>query len=707
MRTPRPTSSVVRLMALAASAVLLLAGTSAIAGATTAGVGKGTLADTGSSQSTGNSFEAVTCVSAGDCVAVGQLGVPTGGVALIDVESSGAWTYVRPPLPSGASTTSPNNLLDAVSCASASRCVAVGYYVNAVGSSTAQQALIEVDSAGTWSAVAAPLPAGASTAPRNAFDSVSCSSVGNCVAVGTYEDAAGNQDALLDVETSGAWSTEKAPLPGDADTSNQDNTLDAVTCTTASDCVAVGSYVNTSPSSTCTDKDCLQALIDVESSGTWSAVEAPLPPDATASPQNGDSLASVTCTSTANCVAVGSYVDTAANSEALLDIETSSTWAAVPAPLPGDATATPNTDAFSSVTCVSEGNCVAVGQYDNTLENPEGLIDTETSGSWTSATAPVPGNADAALPDVLLSSVSCSSLTTCVAVGSYEIPPIRNLSPDALLDAEVGGVWMAGTVALPGDASTAQPYSDLSDVTCVSAWDCVAVGLYVNTAGLYQVILDSFGVALSTLPVVPAPPNTVVATVGHGQASVGWLAPSSTGGAPITSYTVTASPGGATCVTAALRCRIWPLRGSTTYTFDVTAANEVGPSPPSISSYPVTTLAVVNARDTIGPFTPSSSRLTAALSLDIVKLAQTALENGDARISIVGYSDTTGTAAQIARVSRERARAVATALRTDLSLLHAGPTTITVTGRGAADPIASNRTPEGRAENRRVVATLT
>jgi outer membrane protein OmpA-like peptidoglycan-associated protein len=702
-----PSKSPFALASLVA-AVLVLASTSAISAASTAGARLSPLVDSASSSSTGNSFDAVTCVSATRCVAVGQLGVAAGGVALIDVESAGAWSYRRAPMPSDASTTSPNGVLDAVSCASASGCVAVGSYANTVAGSTDQQALIDVGTGGAWATVAVPLPAGASSTPQNSLDSVSCSSVGNCTAVGTYESAAGNQRALLVVETAGTWAAVVAALPVDADAAHPDDALDAVTCTTAIDCVAVGSYVSTSPSSTCPSKDCLQALMDVEAAGTWAAVVAPLPPNATGSPQNGNSLAAVTCTSTANCVAVGSYVDTAGGSEPLLDAEASGSWTAVVAPLPGDASATPNTDSLTAVTCVSQGNCVAVGQYDSKLEDPEGLIETETTGTWAAATAPVPGDADVALPDVLLTSVSCSTLTSCVAVGSYEIPPIRNLSPDALLDAEVDGVWVAGTVDLPGDASTAQPYSDLAGVTCVAPWSCVAVGLYVNTDGLYQVILDAFGVALTTLPVVPSTPNTVVATVGHGQASVGWIAPASTGGSPITSYTATASPGGARCTASSLlRCRIWPLRGNTTYTFDVVATNEVGSSPPSISSYPVTTLSTVDASVTIGSFAPNSSRLTGRLRSQIVRLAQTILLDGTPRISLLGYSDTTGSASQIQRVSLQRARAVATWLRAALTAEHAGPTTITVAARGDANPVASNKTPEGRASNRRVVATLT
>jgi OmpA family/Fibronectin type III domain len=707
MQRLRSTSPLVRVVALASAACLLLVSSSAISGAASSSRERRAHSiDATAPTSTGNSFTAVTCVSATSCVAVGQLGVRTGGVALIDVESSGNWKYVRPPAPSDASAASPNNLLDAVSCPATNSCVAVGYYANSVAGSIGQQVLLDVKAAGSWTAIAAPLPAGASSSPQNAFDSVSCFSSGNCVAVGTYLDSAGNQEALLDVDTGGTWSNVKAPLPGDAATSNEDNTLDAVSCTSTIDCVAVGSYVNTNASSTCTNKDCLQALIDVESSDAWAAVTAPLPSNATSSPQNGNSLATVTCTSTADCVAGGSYVDARANNDALLLVETSSTWAALAAPLPSDASADPNTDSIASVTCVSQGNCVAVGQYDNVQQNPEGLIETEASGIWAPTTAPVPSDADVLIPDVSLTSVSCTSLTTCVAVGSYEVPPIRNLSPEALLDAEVGGVWMAGIVDLPGDASTAMPYSDLSDVTCVSVWSCVAVGLYVNTGGLYQVILDTFGVALSTLPVVPGPPNTVVATVGHGQALIGWIPPLSDGGAPITTYTVTASPGGSTCITGLLRCRIWPLRGGTTYTFTVVATNEVGASTPSMSSYPVTTWPVINSNVTIGSFARDSAHLTTLLHLRINKLAATILANGTNRISIVGYSDATGTAAQIAAVSFGRARAVAIALRVALRNVHTGPTSISVSERGAADPVASNKTPYGRLLNRRVVALL-
>ena len=707
MALPRPKTRTGRRVASIAVAVLALAGSGAIASASSLPLRESPTSHRAGPSSTGNSFEAVTCASAGNCVAVGQLGVHNGGRALIDVESAGAWTFANAPSPGDASAASPNDELSAVSCPSPSSCVAVGYYANHFAGSTYQQALIELETAGSWAAMSPPLPADASPTPQNTLDAVSCPSVGECAAVGSYVDTAGNPEALLDVETHGTWSSVPVPLPVNADRLHADNSLDAVTCTSSGSCVAVGSYVDTTSTSTCPNKDCLQALVDVATSGAWTTVNVPLPPDATASPLNGNALAAVTCTATSSCVAVGSYVNTGQNTKPLLDVETSGTWAAVAAPLPGDASTSPNTDALTSVSCVSGGNCVAVGQYDNAAENPQGLIDTESGGSWTSTTAPVPSDGNLALPDVLLTSVSCSTLSNCVAVGSYEIPPIRNLSPNALLDAEVNGVWTAGTVDLPRDASTAQPYSTMNQATCVTPWSCVAVGLYVDAGGDDQVILDALGVALTPLPVVPSPPNTVVATVGHGQASVGWIAPAGDGGSPITSYTVTASPGGASCsTTGATRCRVWPMSGATTYTFSVEATNMVGASPPSTSSPPVRTLPVVDATATIGSFAAGSSQLSHELRSQIILLAKAVVLNGDARIAVVGYSDTSGSAAQSKAVSLHRADVVAAALRLYLSNLHVSGMTISIAGRGSADPIASNMTPGGRAKNRRVVASL-
>ena len=89
---------------------------------------------------------------------------------------------------------------------------------------------------------------------------------------------------------------------------------------------------------------------------------------------------------------------------------------------------------------------------------------------------------------------------------------------------------------------------------------------------------------------VPDPPSDVSVAGAATSASVSWLAPMSSGDTPVTSYTVTASPGGETCTWSAgpLSCVVSGLVHGATYTVTVTAANAVGSSAPSARSSPIT-----------------------------------------------------------------------------------------------------------------------
>lgn len=91
---------------------------------------------------------------------------------------------------------------------------------------------------------------------------------------------------------------------------------------------------------------------------------------------------------------------------------------------------------------------------------------------------------------------------------------------------------------------------------------------------------------------VPGAPTAVVAVGGNAQLSVGFVAPVDAGGAPITAYTVTASPGGATASGAAAPIVLGGLSNGVPYTVTVTASNAVGaglPSAPSAAVTPSTT----------------------------------------------------------------------------------------------------------------------
>jgi ferredoxin len=143
--------------------------------------------------------------------------------------------------------------LNAVTCTSAENCVGVGSYVD-VSADVQPMAVTESD--GVWGAATELTPPTGSVATTAGYkvslNSVTCTSAGNCVAVGEYEEAPGSlspgyQEAMVVTESGGVWYTAtEASLPGDADTSASDQyaNLDAVTCTSVGNCVAVGNYRN-------------------------------------------------------------------------------------------------------------------------------------------------------------------------------------------------------------------------------------------------------------------------------------------------------------------------------------------------------------------------------------------------------------------------------------------------------------------------------
>lgn len=86
----------------------------------------------------------------------------------------------------------------------------------------------------------------------------------------------------------------------------------------------------------------------------------------------------------------------------------------------------------------------------------------------------------------------------------------------------------------------------------------------------------------------PGAPTDVSATAGDAAATVTWSAPADPGTFPITTYQVTATPGGATCTTAALTCEVTGLANGTAYTFTVRALNGASWGPWSSPSAAVT-----------------------------------------------------------------------------------------------------------------------
>jgi hypothetical protein len=89
-------------------------------------------------------------------------------------------------------------------------------------------------------------------------------------------------------------------------------------------------------------------------------------------------------------------------------------------------------------------------------------------------------------------------------------------------------------------------------------------------------------------PREPSEPLNVQSDGRQSAAVVTWDAPIIHGGAEITSYSVTASPGGASCLTSGqTECAILGLDDDTDYTYTVIATNVHGDSVPSLPSSPV------------------------------------------------------------------------------------------------------------------------
>ena len=96
----------------------------------------------------------------------------------------------------------------------------------------------------------------------------------------------------------------------------------------------------------------------------------------------------------------------------------------------------------------------------------------------------------------------------------------------------------------------------------------------------------------------PDAPTGVVATAAVRSATVTWSAPAKDGGSAITSYTVTATPGGKTASTAdgsTLTASVTGLDDATAYAFTVVATSALGKSPASAASTAVTTFGLPGA----------------------------------------------------------------------------------------------------------------
>jgi hypothetical protein len=144
-----------------------------------------------------------------------------------------------------------------------------------------------------------------------------------------------------------------------------------------------------------------------------------------------------------------------------------------------------------------------------------------------------------------------------------------------------------GNIAVPG---TTSPIT-VAGLTNGTAYTFTATA--TNAIGTSVASTPSNAVTPRT---TPSAPTVGVATAGDGTASVAFSAPTSNGGAAITSYTVAASPGTATGSGSASPITVSGLTNGTSYTFTVTATNAAGTGPASAPSNSVTPVHTVTTQ---------------------------------------------------------------------------------------------------------------
>lgn len=102
-------------------------------------------------------------------------------------------------------------------------------------------------------------------------------------------------------------------------------------------------------------------------------------------------------------------------------------------------------------------------------------------------------------------------------------------------------------------------------------------------------------------------------------------------------------------------------------------------------------------------FNVNKSTLTAAAKANLDKLVPVFKSYEDTNIVIYGYTDSTGTVEKNLALSAARAASVKSYLESKQLVI----TRFTTNGLGIADPIASNETSDGKAQNRRVEFAIT
>ena len=311
----------------------------------------------------------------------------------------------------------------------------------------------------TWKGVGVTLPAGAKSVDLNG---VSCRAANSCLVVGDYYKSASENapdyPLALSYNGTSVRPTSLVPVPKGL----SGVTLDAVSCTSATHCVAVGTA---NGDSSLPGADVEVAMIETWNGSKWTLHNVTASSTSSSTPQ----VAGVSCATTAFCVLDGTSYTVSAKGA------TFGTWL-------GSWNGTKLTTMKSAeamepigISCSTISNCAVAGiglGLGSTSTVTTAVTEVWNGSAWKPAKMAWPRGADS-----FLLGLSCYAAHSCEAVG-MEGPPSGD-SADAVAVSFNG---TAGTVQAL--AAPAKGYSDdLSSVSCLPWGSCVAVGESGKSSG--------------------------------------------------------------------------------------------------------------------------------------------------------------------------------------------------------------------------------
>jgi hypothetical protein len=414
---------------------------------------------------------AAGCLAALQVSAADAAGTARPATATRSAAATGGWSKAvildRPAKATGIG-------ISALSCASPGYCGAGGSFGN--GSPGFGGAFVISVTNGTWGR---PLSVRGITSAAG-VGAVSCPSAGSCAAVGSYQSKSGHQDPFIVTQRRGTWGKATAvPGLGSLNTGNSAG-LGAISCPSAGNCTASGSYTSSSGES-------LPFAVS-EVNGRWR--DAAAVPGLAALPGlipgHAIGVGPLSCGSAGNCTTAGTYTVSGGNQVYVVS-QVHGTW--------GNATTVPGLAALNSgvednltaVSCSGPGSCGAAGYYWNAAQFIEGFVANEVNGTWRRAIE-VPGTAK--IQGAEASSISCPSAGNCTAGGLYGdngLCPCDFGTGQLFVVNEVNGTWYRAT-PLPGAVKLNQgDDAGFSTISCPTAGNCAAGGYYstfVNGEGI-------------------------------------------------------------------------------------------------------------------------------------------------------------------------------------------------------------------------------